>query len=310
MTDPAQVHVTVLLAEAVEALKIQPGGVYVDATFGRGGHTRQILEKIGPTGRLLALDRDPAAIAAGQAIEDERLSLLHRPFSELLGGAAELGISAVDGVLFDLGVSSPQLDEGERGFSFRHDAPLDMRMDTTRGETAAEWLQRAEVSEIAEVIKSYGEERFAFQIAKKIVATRGERPLTTTGAFAALVRESVHTREPGQDAATRSFQAVRIHVNQELRELALALPDALSLLKPGGRLVVIAFHSLEDRIVKQFLAAQAHPERAVPKHLPLRQDQLPQPSLRLIGKATRPSNAEITQNPRSRSAVMRIAEKL
>jgi 16S rRNA (cytosine1402-N4)-methyltransferase len=303
-------HVTVLLDEAVEALSLKSDGTYIDATFGRGGHSRKILSSLGKSGRLLSLDRDLQAIAAGQSIQDERFVLSHRPFSEISQGAAEAGIEAVDGVLFDLGVSSPQIDDGERGFSFRQDAPLDMRMDTTRGETAAEWLARAEVQEIAEVIKNYGEERFAFQIAKKVVAARSERAITTTGEFASLVRATVRTREPGQDAATRSFQALRIHTNQELRQLEIVLPQALSLLKSGGRLVVISFHSLEDRMVKQYFNEQAHPERNVPKGLPLRADQLPQPILRLVGKALRPSSAEIQRNPRARSAVMRIAEKV
>ncbi|MCX8145973.1 MAG: 16S rRNA (cytosine(1402)-N(4))-methyltransferase RsmH [Azovibrio sp.] len=303
-------HVTVLLKEAVEALSVRADGVYLDATFGRGGHSRAILARLGAAGRLLALDRDPEAIAAGQGLKDARLTLLHRPFAELAEGAAEAGITGFDGILFDLGVSSPQLDVGGRGFSFRHDAPLDMRMDTSRGETAAEWLARADTREITEVIKNYGEERFAFQIAKKIVAARAERPIATTGQFAALVREAVRTREPGQDPATRSFQALRIHINQELEQLALALPQALERLNPGGRLVVIAFHSLEDRIVKRFMRAAAAPDAAVPRHLPLRVAQLPTPRLRLLGRAVKPSAAEVAANPRARSAIMRVAEKL
>lgn len=302
-------HVTVLLAEAVESLAIKADGVYVDATFGRGGHSRRILEGLGQGGRLLALDRDPQAIRAGEAIADTRFQLVHRAFAELAEAAVEGGVSSADGVLFDVGVSSPQIDEGERGFSFRHDAPLDMRMDTTQGETAAEWLARADLREITEVIKNYGEERFAFQIAKKVVAARVEQPIVTTGHFAALVREAVRTREPGQDPATRSFQALRIHINQELRQLEVALPQALELLKPGGRLVVISFHSLEDRIVKHFMRAQSTAD-ALPKGLPLRADQLPQPRLRLVGKAIKPTLQEVVDNPRARSAVMRVAEKV
>jgi 16S rRNA (cytosine1402-N4)-methyltransferase len=302
-------HVTVLLEEAVEALAIKPEGVYVDATFGRGGHSRCILAALGEKGRLLAVDRDPQAVAAGAALNDPRFALVHRAFGELAAAAGEAGIAAADGVLFDVGVSSPQIDDGERGFSFRHDAPLDMRMDTTQGETAAEWLARADEKEITEVIRNYGEERFAFQIAKKVVAARCERPVRTTGEFAALVRSAVRTREPGQDAATRSFQALRIHINQELGELEVALPQALALLKPGGRLVVISFHSLEDRIVKNFMRAQSSADD-LPKNLPLRADQLPRASLRLVGKARRPSAAEVAANPRARSAVMRVAEKL
>ena len=219
-------HRTVLLEEAVAALEIKASGAYVDATFGRGGHSRAILERLGPQGRLLALDRDPQAIAAAESLRDPRFSIRHAAFGELAEVARAAGFAQVDGVLLDIGVSSPQLDEGERGFSFRFDAPLDMRMDTTQGETAAEFLARAEIKEITEVIRNYGEERFAFQIAKKIVAARSERPLTTTGELAALVRETVWTREPGQDPATRTFQALRIHVNQELEQLALVLPQA------------------------------------------------------------------------------------
>ncbi len=302
-------HVTVLLEEAVEALAIKADGAYIDATFGRGGHSRRILSCLGENGRLVAVDRDPQAIAAGAAIADPRFCLIHRAFGEVGLAAQEAGIGQVDGILFDIGVSSPQIDDGERGFSFRYDAPLDMRMDTTQGETAAEWLARAEIREITEVIRNYGEERFAFQIAKKVVAARLEQPVVTTGQFAALVREAVRTREPGQDPATRSFQALRIHINQELRQLEVALPQALELLKPGGRLVVIAFHSLEDRIVKNFMRAQSTAD-SLPKGLPLRADQLPKPKLRLVGKALRPSAAEVEANPRARSAVMRVAEKL
>ena len=302
-------HVTVLLEEAVEALAIKADGVYMDATFGRGGHSRRILAELNEKGRLIAVDRDPDAITAGRAINDSRFRLVHRAFGEIAEAAREAGAEDVDGILFDIGVSSPQIDDGERGFSFRHDAPLDMRMDTTQGETAAEWLARAEIREITEVIRDYGEERFAFQIAKKVVAARLEQPIVTTGQFAALVRATVRTREPGQDAATRSFQALRIHTNQELGQLEIALPQALDLLKPGGRLVVISFHSLEDRIVKNFMREQATAD-SLPKDLPLRADQLPKPKLRLVGKAVKASAAEVAANPRARSAVMRVAEKI
>ena len=302
-------HVTVLLEEAVQSLAIKADGVYMDATFGRGGHSRRILSLLNDKGRLVAVDRDPQAIAAGAAINDSRFLLVHRAFGEIAEAAQEAGAKAMDGILFDVGVSSPQIDDGGRGFSFRHDAPLDMRMDTTQGETAAEWLARAEIRDITEVIRNYGEERFAFQIAKKVVAARLEQPIVTTAQFAALVRETVRTREPGQDPATRSFQALRIHINQELRQLEVALPQALDLLKPGGRLVVISFHSLEDRIVKNFMRTQSAPDD-LPKGLPLRADQLPKPKLRLVGKAVRPSAAEVSANPRARSAVMRVAEKL
>ena len=302
-------HQTVLLREAVEALTIKPAGVYVDGTFGRGGHSRAILEQLGPNGRLIAFDRDPQAIAAAQSMNDSRLTIVHRAFGDLTPVLAEVGVSAVDGVLLDVGVSSPQIDDGERGFSFRFDAPLDMRMDTTQGETAAEFRATAGIKDITEVIRNYGEERFAFQIAKKIVATRGERPLTTTGQLATLVRETVRTREPGQDAATRTFQALRIHVNQELEQLALVLPQALDVLNVGGRLVVISFHSLEDRIVKRFMRDEASVDR-LPKNLPLRSVDLPQPHLRLVGKPVKAGGEELAANPRARSAVMRVAEKL
>ena len=302
-------HVTVLLEEAVEALAIKADGVYMDATFGRGGHSRRILAELNEKGRLIAVDRDPDAIDAGRAINDSRFRLVHRAFGGIAEAAHEAGAYDVDGILFDIGVSSPQIDDGERGFSFRHDAPLDMRMDTTQGETAAEWLARAEIREITEVIRDYGEERFAFQIAKKVVAARLEQPIVTTGQFAALVRATVRTREPGQDAATRSFQALRIHTNQELGQLEIALPQALDLLKPGGRLVVISFHSLEDRIVKNFMREQSTAD-SLPKSLPLRADQLPKPKLRLVGKAVKASVAEVAANPRARSAVMRVAEKI
>ena len=301
-------HQTVLLREAVEALTIKPADIYVDGTFGRGGHSRAILERLGPEGRLLAFDRDPQAIEVARTINDSRLTIMHCAFAELGAALRQVAVASVDGVLLDVGVSSPQIDEGERGFSFRFDAPLDMRMDTTQGETAAEFLAAAEIKDITEVIRNYGEERFAFQIAKKIVATRSERPLTTTGQLAALVRETVRTREPGQDAATRTFQALRIHVNQELEQLTLVLPQAMDVLRPGGRLVVISFHSLEDRIVKRFMRDEASTDR-LPKNLPLRSIDLPQPHLRLIGKPVKASNEEVAANPRARSAVMRVAEK-
>jgi 16S rRNA (cytosine1402-N4)-methyltransferase len=301
-------HKTVLLTEAVEALEIKPSGTYVDGTFGRGGHSRAILARLGPAGRLLALDRDPRAVESAREINDKRLTMLHYRFGELAEALQHAGIDAVDGVLLDIGVSSPQIDEGERGFSFRFDAALDMRMDTTQGETAASFLAVAGIKEITEVIRNYGEERFAFQIAKKIVAARLERNIATTGELAALVREAVRTREPGQDPATRTFQALRIHVNQELEQLALVLPQAVNALKVGGRLVVISFHSLEDRIVKRFMREYASVD-TLPKNLPLRSIDLPQPPLQLVGKPVKASAEEIASNPRARSAVMRVAEK-
>ncbi|MBL8425466.1 MAG: 16S rRNA (cytosine(1402)-N(4))-methyltransferase RsmH [Candidatus Accumulibacter phosphatis] len=305
-------HQTVLLQEAVEALAIKPAGTYVDGTFGRGGHSRAILQRLGTGGRLLAFDRDPQAVATASGEMDARLLVRHERFGDLADALRRAGCEVeqgIDGVLLDIGVSSPQLDEHARGFSFRGDAPLDMRMDTTQGETAAQWLGRASEQEITEVIRNYGEERFAFQIAKKIVAARGERSVATTGELAALVRQTVRTREPGQDAATRTFQALRIHINQELEQLALVLPQAMTVLKAGGRLVVITFHSLEDRIVKRFLRDEAAPDR-LPRKLPLRAADLPPPRLRLIGKPVRASAAEIAANPRARSAIMRVAEKL
>lgn len=310
--DTADAHVTVLLSEAVEALAVKHDGVYVDATFGRGGHSRAILGQLGSQGRLIAMDRDTGAVAAGAAIMDGRLALVHAPFSELSEVLAAQGLATVDGILFDLGVSSPQLDEAERGFSFRFDAPLDMRMDTTRGETAGEWLARASVREITEVLRNYGEERFAYEIAKAIVAGRdGEdpQPVATTRQLATLVAATVRTREPGQHPATRTFQALRIHVNQELEELSLALPQAIRALKAGGRLAVISFHSLEDRIVKRFLRAEEHPDN-LPSRLPLRASELPQARVRVLGKPLRPGKAEVAVNPRARSAVLRVAEKL
>ena len=301
-------HQTVLLREAVEALEVKPSGIYVDGTFGRGGHSRAILERLGANGRLLALDRDPQAVAAAREINDQRLTVVHHCFGELAEAVRQAGIGAVDGVLLDIGVSSPQFDEGGRGFSFRFDAPLDMRMDTTQGETAASFLAVAGIKEITEVIRNYGEERFAFQIAKKIVAARSERPVATTGELAALVREAVRTREPGQDPATRTFQALRIYINQELEQLALVLPQAVNILADGGRLVVISFHSLEDRIVKRFMRDEAALDN-LPKNLPLRSIDLPQPKLRLVGKPVKAGAAEIAANPRARSAVMRVAER-
>ncbi|MBK8118159.1 MAG: 16S rRNA (cytosine(1402)-N(4))-methyltransferase RsmH [Sulfuritalea sp.] len=304
-----QTHISVLLAEALAALAIKPAGVYVDATFGRGGHSRAILESLGPSGRLIALDRDPAAIAAGASIADPRFTLVHAPFSELGGVLDKLGVVRVDGVLLDIGVSSPQLNTPERGMSFRFDAPLDMRMDTTQGETAAGFLARVSQSELEKVIRDYGEERFAHAIAKALVAARGEHGISRTGELATLVAQVVRTREPGQHPATRTFQALRIHVNRELEELSLTLPQALERLLPDGRLAVISFHSLEDRIVKRFMRDAAHPPQP-PKGVPVRAVDLPRPMLNLVGKAVFPSAAEIAANPRCRSAVLRVAQKV
>ena len=302
-------HRTVLMKEAVDGLNLQTAGVYVDCTFGRGGHSRLILARLGSDGRLIAIDRDPAAVSAAADIGDPRFTIIHGAFGRLAALLARAGIHRVHGILLDLGVSSPQLEERERGFSFSGDGPLDMRMDTTHGATAGEWLANADESEIREVIRKYGEERFAKQIAAAIVAARARGSLGTTRQLAALVAEAVPTREPRQNPATRTFQALRIHVNQELEELSLALPQCVGLLEPGGRLVVISFHSLEDRIVKRFLRDHSRAD-TLPPRLAVRAADLPQPKLRLVGKARRPSADEIAANPRARSAIMRIAERL
>jgi 16S rRNA (cytosine1402-N4)-methyltransferase len=301
-------HRAVLLAEAVEALRIRPDGVYADATFGRGGHSTAILARLSQRGRLIALDRDPEAVRAAQSIRDPRFSIRNARFSELAQVLRESSTGPLDGVLFDLGVSSPQLQTPERGFSFRADAPLDMRMDPTRGESAAEWLARATEAELRGVIKEYGEERFAGPIAKAIAGARARGGIRTTGELAGVVAAAVRTRERGQDPATRTFQALRIHVNQELEELSLALPQARDALAPGGRLVVISFHSLEDRIVKRFLRDEARPQ--LPERLPVKATEMPQPRLTLVGRPVRPAAAEVNANPRARSAVMRVAERL
>ena len=303
-----QSHISVLLAEAVDALAIRADGIYVDGTFGRGGHSRAVLERLGPAGRLIAFDRDPAAIATGQALNDSRLTLVHSAFSALDEELAQLGVATVDGVLLDLGVSSPQLDDGARGMSFRFDAPLDMRMDTSRGQTVADWLADASVGEITEVLRDYGEERFAHAIAKAIATARTGGVVATTGQLAAIVEKAVRTREPGQHPATRSFQALRIFINQELEELTRVLPACVAHLRPGGRLAVISFHSLEDRIVKRFMRDESRPP-VLPRRLPIRAADLPAPRLSLVGKAVRPGEAEVAANPRARSAVMRVAER-
>jgi len=283
--------------------------VYVDCTFGRGGHSREILLRLGEGGRLVALDRDPDALASARGIGDARFTALHMSFGRLREGLAAEGIEQVDGVLMDLGTSSPQLDDAGRGFSFRLDGPLDMRMDSSRGVTAAQWLATASEKHIGEVIKTYGEERFARQIARAIVAARSGRALHSTRQLAQIVEDAVRTREPGQDPATRTFQAIRIFINQELEELSLALPQCLELLRAGGRLVVISFHSLEDRIVKRFMRDNSRPA-PVPRGLAVREADRAAPRLRLIGKPVRPTRAELADNPRARSAILRVAEKL
>ncbi|MFM9969815.1 MAG: 16S rRNA (cytosine(1402)-N(4))-methyltransferase RsmH [Burkholderiales bacterium] len=304
------IHVPVLAKESIDALGIyeRAEGVFVDATFGRGGHTRLILERLSPRGRLIAMDRDLAAIEEGRSIQDGRFELIHARFGKLQEVLQACGVKEVAGVLIDLGVSSPQIDDPNRGFSFRGDGPLDMRMDTTTGETVAQWLDRADEGDIREVIKSHGEERFAKQVAKAIVVARAERPITRTGQLADIVGTAVRTREPGQNPATRTFQALRIHINQELEELSLVLPQAVAMLAAGGRLAVISFHSLEDRIVKHYLREQSSPG-AMPERLPLRAAELAPPRLRLVGKAIRASEAETRSNPRARSATLRVAER-
>ena len=303
-------HVTVLLEEAVQALSIQPAGLYVDGTFGRGGHSRRVLQALGPQGRLVAFDKDPEALAAAAApdtrVLDPRFSICHASFAQMRECLADMGIHAVQGVLLDLGVSSPQIDTPQRGFSFRFDAPLDMRMDTTRGPTAADFLARADERQIAQVIRDYGEERFALPIAKALVARRESgHPVQTTGELSELVARAVKTREPGQDPATRTFQALRIQVNAELEELEQGLSAALDLLAPEGRLAVISFHSLEDRIVKQFIARESR--EVVDRRALL----APPKAMRLqaLGRI-RPSEEEVRLNPRSRSAILRVARRL
>ncbi len=301
-------HTTVLLNEAVEALAIKPEGVYVDGTFGRGGHSELILERLGSKGKLIALDKDPAAVAAGREWRDARFHIVHCGFAQLAEVLRELGAEKLDGILLDLGVSSPQLDDAERGFSFRFDAPLDMRMDTSSGMTAAEWLAEVDEGLLAEVIRDYGEERFAKQIARAVVAARTTEPVRTTRQLVELAGKAVRTREAGQNPATRTFQAIRIYLNRELEELARVLPECVTHLKTGGRLVVISFHSLEDRMVKHFMRDMAEGDR-LPRNVPIRASEVPQGRLRLIGRAVRATEAEVQANPRARSAVMRVAER-
>jgi 16S rRNA (cytosine1402-N4)-methyltransferase len=300
-------HDTVLLHEAVEGLQLKSDGVYVDGTFGRGGHSRLILQKLETAGRLIALDKDPMAIAAAQQIKDARFQIVHSGFEHLQLVLKQLGMEKVDGVLLDLGVSSPQLDDAQRGFSFRFDAPLDMRMDTSRGETAAQWLAEVDEGLLAEVISDYGEERFARKIARALVASRQERPITTTRQLSEIIAQNVHSREPGKNPATRTFQAIRIYINRELEELESVLPQCVDSLKLGGRMSIISFHSLEDRIVKRFMRDMAQGDK-LPRNLPIRAAEIPLGKLRLIGKAIHASAAELQSNPRARSAVLRVAE--
>lgn len=322
MTD---IHCPVLLDPTVDALMavdadrpdapagaagaLDPHGVYVDGTFGRGGHSRLLLSKLSPQARLVVFDKDPQAIAQARQLQqqDDRLVVVHDGFAAMAAHLQDMGVGQVQGVMLDLGISSPQIDVAERGFSFMRDGPLDMRMDTSQGLTAAQWLEQADVDHIKEVIADYGEERFAFQIAKAIAARRESRPLHTTRELAELVAGVVRTREKGQHPATRTFQALRIHINQELEELKGALAAALNLLAPGGRLAVISFHSLEDRIVKQTIAAAARPAAALAR-LPIPEKDMPQPVVRSVGRIL-PTDTEVADNPRARSAVLRVAQR-
>ncbi len=316
MGTPGFTHEPVLLDEVLAALAIRPEGCYLDATFGRGGHTQAVLQRLGAAGRVLALDRDPAAIAAGRArfAEEPRLQLLQQPFAQLQSAVAQAGlmsaglIQSVDGVLFDLGVSSPQLDEAARGFSFMHDGPLDMRMDNSSGMTAAAWLAKVSERDLLRVIREYGEEKFAKRIVGALVQARAEQPITTTKQLAQLVSAAVPTREPGKHPATRTFQAIRIAVNAELEQIDMALQQVLAVLKPGGRLCVISFHSLEDQRVKQFMQQHSQDDplyAGLPQIPPERRAKL-----KRIGKAIHSGEAEIKRNPRARSAILRVAERV
>ncbi len=311
MTEPTSEHVSVLLDETVAALNIKPNGRYIDGTFGRGGHTRAILANLSSQGRVLGLDKDPEAITAGQrlAAEDERFTIEQCSFATLAETVnARLWQGKVNGILLDIGVSSPQLDIADRGFSFQKDGPLDMRMNPNEGMSAAQWLAHADMDEIATVLKTLGEERFGKRIARAIVETREETPLTTTKQLADLVDKASPFREKNKHPATRTFQAIRIHINNELDDLSVVLQQAIDVLAVGGRLAVISFHSLEDRIVKRFFRDQAKGDD-LPSHFPIRADQL-NPSIKLVGKAIKAGETELARNPRARSAVLRIVEKV
>lgn len=304
-------HETVLMQEAVDALMVNDNGVYIDATFGRGGHSRAILERLGSNGRLIVFDKDPEAISVAEEIQetDARLELAHAPFSELEERMNAKGLSGcVDGIIFDLGVSSPQLDVAERGFSFLRDGPLDMRMDPSVGVSAAEWINSAAEKDIADVLYQYGEERHSRRMARRIILERAEKPISTTGELAEIIKQANPAWERDKHPATRAFQGIRIFINDELSELDKGLEQALTVLKVGGRLVAISFHSLEDRIVKKFIALQAKGDN-FPRGLPVSQDLL-NPRLKAIGKRVKASSIEVEKNPRARSAVMRIAEKI
>ncbi|AMG57493.1 16S rRNA (cytosine(1402)-N(4))-methyltransferase RsmH [Pantoea vagans] len=305
-------HTTVLLDEAVNGLNIREDGIYIDGTFGRGGHSRLILSQLGEKGRLIAIDRDPQAIAAAAEITDPRFSIIHGPFSALAEYVAERDlVGKIDGILLDLGVSSPQLDDAERGFSFMRDGPLDMRMDPSRGHSAAEWLLHAEEADIAFVLKTYGEERFSKRIARAIVERNREQPMTRTRELAEVISVAMPVKDKFKHPATRSFQAIRIWINSELEEIDIALKGAVEVLAPQGRLSVISFHSLEDRLVKRFMRDQSRGPQ-VPAGIPMTEHQLRAlggRELKLLGKMS-PGDAEVSENPRARSSVLRIAEKI
>ncbi|XQW84433.1 16S rRNA (cytosine(1402)-N(4))-methyltransferase RsmH [Thalassotalea piscium] len=305
-------HISVLLDEAISGLAIKPDGIYIDCTFGRGGHSGLILSQLSEHGRLIAIDRDPTAIKAAEKFaNDARFSIEHQGFADLEMIAENLALTGkVDGVLMDLGVSSPQLDEAERGFSFMKDGPLDMRMDTSKGQTAAEWIATADVEDITWVLRTFGEEKHAWRIANAIVDTRDEFPLTRTGQLAALIKKTAPQKEIKKHPATRSFQAIRIYINSELEQIEKALNASLSVLKAEGRLVVISFHSLEDRLVKQFMKKHSQGKQ-VPRGLPISEAELNKgKKLSLIGRKLKPSLQEVEDNVRSRSSVMRVAQRL
>jgi len=306
----AEAHISVLLREACDALLPEHGGVLVDGTFGRGGHSRELLRRMPEGAKLIAIDRDAAAAAAANTIDDKRFAFVAAHFGDMANALGRVGITEVNGILLDIGVSSPQLDDASRGFSFMRDGPLDMRMDQSRGQSAADWIATASIDELTEVIRDYGEERFAQRIATAIVAARERQPVERTLQLAQIVEKAVPARWTGQHPATKTFQAVRIHINQELEELRMALSAALDLLAPAGRLAVITFHSLEDRIVKLWMREQAGraPEDPRLRHLPTTQGVAA--TIRLVGRDIAPSDAEVRTNPRSRSARLRVAEKL
>lgn len=304
-------HIPVLGEEAVNALAIQRDSIYVDATFGRGGHARRILAQLGKKGKLYAFDKDPEAVAAGKQLEqqDQRFTIIHAGFVTMRQELAQKGVEKIAGVLFDFGLSSPQLDNASRGFSFRLEAPLDMRMDNSQGLSAKEWLQTVEEEELAKVIRDFGEERYFKRVAHAIVSYRQQKPIETTKELASVISKVVKVKERGLHPATRTFQAIRIKINQELKEIECVLPEVLDLLSPNGRLVSIAFHSLEDRIVKRFLQENSKPI-SLPKWVMMKESELGLSPLKILGHPVKASSEEVALNPRARSAIMRVAEKV